>query len=495
MSSQEEISNEHLDSILDDAVEELDLDLCEPIESIDTSYLDKIKVIQETVTEFPYDLSDKGGDQDDSPRVFEIPEEDEEDDIDDAENIDSEEDDEDKEITVPEKFPKLMIDFINDVKTTFPEYKPLISKWWGFDSYTNEQVFALFKHCYKVYPPRFTDIIYKNEDIFKDDSDLNVDFLPGISFKYLWNCNDISEQTRSILWKYLQMIVLSVVSTSKSENVGEDMKKVLDSIDEETFKSQLEDTIGNIQEAFESNGENTSEGSSQNPMENMQQQMNSLMGGKLGSIATEIAEEATRSIDLDQFNGSESVNDVFKKVFENPGNLMNLVKDVSTKLESKISSGDVDHNELLQEATGLMENMKDMPGMDQIQSLLSNANRGSSESSGSQPDISEMMSSMMGSMGNTRRGERVDTNKMNQQIRKTNQIKQMRERIEKKKQQQAMELQNALQASNEIAEKQMSEQEIEQWLQEEEEKEKANDKQVEESKKSQGKKKKSKNKK
>ena len=492
MSSQEEISNRHLDSILDDAVEELDLELCEPVESIDTSYLDKIKVIQETVTEFPYDLSDKNSDdKDNSPRVFELSHED----VEDVEDVEDDITTTEKEVSIPEKFPKLMFDFINDVNTTFPEYKPLISKWWGFDSYTNEQVFVLFKHCYKVYPPRFTDIIYKNEDIFKDDSDLNVDFLPGISFKYLWNCNDISEQTRDILWKYLQMIVLSVVSTSKNDNMGEDMKKVLDSIDEETFKSQLEDTIGNIQEAFEGNSENASEGSSQNPMESMQQQMNSLMGGKLGSIATEIAEEATRSIDLDQFNGSESVNDVFKKVFENPGNLMNLVKDVSSKLESKISSGDVDHNELLQEATGLMENMKDMPGMDQIQSLLSNANRGSSGSSGSQPDISEMMSSMMGSMGNTRRGERVDTNKMNQQVRKTNQIKQMRERIEKKKQQQAEALHNALQASNEIAEKQMSEQEIEQWLQEEEEKEKVNEKQIEESKKSQGKKKKSKNKK
>ena len=93
-----------------------------------------------------------------------------------------------------------MCDFINDVNTTFPEYKPLIAKWWGFESFTNEQVNNLFKHCFKVYPARFTDIIYKNNDIFKDDSDANVDFLPGISFKYLWNCNDISDHTRTTLW-------------------------------------------------------------------------------------------------------------------------------------------------------------------------------------------------------------------------------------------------------------------------------------------------------
>ena len=76
MSSQEN-TTDHLDSILDDAVEELDL--CEPIDSIDTSYLDKIQVIQETVTEFPYDLTGKNeGLQETSSRVFEIPEQDDE---------------------------------------------------------------------------------------------------------------------------------------------------------------------------------------------------------------------------------------------------------------------------------------------------------------------------------------------------------------------------------------------------------------------------------
>ena len=32
--------------------------------------------------------------------------------------------------TMPEEFAKVIKDFVNDMKTTFPEYNPLIEKWW-----------------------------------------------------------------------------------------------------------------------------------------------------------------------------------------------------------------------------------------------------------------------------------------------------------------------------------------------------------------------------
>jgi hypothetical protein len=144
---------------------------------------------------------------------------------------------------IPKEFAPLMIEFINAVSTTFPEYNPIISKWWGYDSYTGTQLHELFAHCLQVYPGRFTDIIYNNEDIFKDSSSVNVDFLPGISFKFLWSCNDITEQTRETIWKYLQTIVLCVVGSVDTNNMNEDMRKILDKIDEETLKEKLCDTV------------------------------------------------------------------------------------------------------------------------------------------------------------------------------------------------------------------------------------------------------------
>ena len=39
-----------------------------------------------------------------------------------------------EEIQVPEEFSKVIGDFVNDIQRTFPEYTPLISKWWKDDS-------------------------------------------------------------------------------------------------------------------------------------------------------------------------------------------------------------------------------------------------------------------------------------------------------------------------------------------------------------------------
>ena len=44
---------------------------------------------------------------------------------------------------IPEEFSKVMVDFVSDLKTTYPEYIPLISKWWKdkelFNNIENEE--------------------------------------------------------------------------------------------------------------------------------------------------------------------------------------------------------------------------------------------------------------------------------------------------------------------------------------------------------------------
>jgi len=50
--------------------------------------------------------------------------------------------------------------------------------------------------------------------------------------------------------------------------------------------------------------------------------------------------------------------------------LMNLVKNVGGKLDSKIKSGEIKESEIMQEASDLLNKMKDMPGMGDIQSMM-----------------------------------------------------------------------------------------------------------------------------
>ena len=66
-------------------------------------------------------------------------------------------------VPVPEKFQKIMNDFIGDILTTFPEYEPIINKWWS--STSEEKTKNLFKHCMNVFPERFMDILYQNKEI------------------------------------------------------------------------------------------------------------------------------------------------------------------------------------------------------------------------------------------------------------------------------------------------------------------------------------------
>ena len=74
-----------------------------------------------------------------------------------------------EELNPPEEFYKIINDFIADILTTFPEYSGLIAKWWNREQ-TEEcikrETLFVFRHCVRIFPERFFDILYKNAEIF-----------------------------------------------------------------------------------------------------------------------------------------------------------------------------------------------------------------------------------------------------------------------------------------------------------------------------------------
>jgi len=287
---------------------------------------------------------------------------------------------------IPEEFIKVVKDFIRDIQTTFPEYTPLIQKWWKDDDERSVEI--LFEFCQRKIPPRFFDILYQNESIFAEDSDLDTEFLPSIHFKNLWSC-DITKTTRETIWKYLQLIMFSIIGTIHNKESFGDTAKLFENIDQEEFKSKLEETISHIQNLVElsaqaQRGEGEGEGD-QGDQEDKQKQPESgpnipnaeeihshitgMLEGKLGKLAREIAEETASSLNMD-FDGDTDMKDIFQKLVSNPGQMMGLVKSVGDKLDTKLKSGDLKETELITEATNIMNQMKNMPGMDNIQSML-----------------------------------------------------------------------------------------------------------------------------
>jgi hypothetical protein len=295
---------------------------------------------------------------------------------------------------VPEEFIKVIRDFIGDLKVTFPEYIPLIDKWWkskehfnyideeedrnkAYEKSENKSAKLLFEFCKKKLPPRFFDILYQNNEIFKEESDVDTEFFPNIHFKNLWQC-DISDKTRDTIWKYLQLMLFAVVGTLDNKDAFGDTAKLFEAINQEEFKSKLQETLSQMQGLFDiptgdNFPENLGEGLNPSDLPNAEEINNHITGmldGKLGQLAREIAEETAANLNMD-FEGATDMKDIFNKLIKNPTKLMGLVKNVSDKLDSKIKSGELKESEMIQEATELMNKMKGMPGMGNIQSMLS----------------------------------------------------------------------------------------------------------------------------
>jgi hypothetical protein len=335
--------------------------------------------------------------------------------------------------SVPEEFTKVIRDFVGDLKTTFPEYVPFIDKWWkdkehfnyideeedrakAYEKSEKKSVKLLFDFCKKKLPPRFFDILYQNEEMFKEESELDTEFFPKIHFKNLWQC-DISDKTRETIWKYLQLILFAIVGTLDNKEAFGDTAKLFEAINEDEFKNKLQETLSQMEGLFDLSGnfgENLSEGLNPSDLPNAEkinEHITDMLDGKIGQLAKEIAQETASNLNMD-FDGATDMKDVFNKLIKNPTKLMGLVKTVGDKLDSKLKSGELKESEMIQEATEIMNKMKNMPGMGNIQSMLN-----------------KMGMSGLGGLGG---GAKVNTSAMESQLNQRLKMAKTKERIRAK---------------------------------------------------------------
>ena len=335
------------------------------------------------------------------------------------------------------KFSKIIVDFTKDVLNTFPEFSEGLNEHLcNVIAYTDDDKLTstnyLFNHCKEIYPEKFFDILYQNEDLFKKEEPLY--FLPVINFNFIWS-SDISEKTRETIWKYLQLILFTLVSDIDDEKTFGDTAKLFEAINNDEFKTKLEDTIKDMNNLFNSEDMSGNEPNIDIPnAEEMHEHINGMLDGKLGRLAREIAEETAGELDLD-LNEETGINDVYEKLFKNPSKLMGLVKNVGSKLDSKIKSGDIKESELMEEASELMKKMKDMPGMGNMQEMLSKMGMGG--------NLKEMMKGMSGKAMKGKAGKMNMNNfasMMEKNLNESKKREKIIEKLEKRKQEKAAEL-------------------------------------------------------
>jgi hypothetical protein len=138
-----------------------------------------------------------------------------------------------------------------------------------------------------------------------------------------------------------------------------------------------------------------------------------MLNGKLGDLAREIAEETVNDFNLDMTDETTDPQELFKKLFSEPDKLMNLVKTVGSKLDGKMKSGEMNQSELMTEASNMMNQMKSVPGMENIQEMISK-------------------------MGLGGKNSKVNKNAMESEFNKRMKSNSLRERLKKKQEEQKM---------------------------------------------------------
>jgi hypothetical protein len=337
----------------------------------------------------------------------------------------------------------------------------------------DELYIELYTHCRAICPVRFFDILYKNETLFasstaNETSETNeecgasnddVSMLPGVDFREIWATEDITDNTKDIIWKYLQLILFSIVNNLSDMGSFGDTAKLFEAIDDGELKTKLEEVIGEMGSMFGGNAEagtgaaggaegldetfkkatefmneafsgatgtaapggttgtGTGTGTGTTPpnpdAESIHEHLSSILNGKIGKLAKEIAEETAADLNLDMENET-TMKGVFQQLLKNPGKLSGIIKSVGSKLDSKLKSGELKESEIMQEASELMSKMKSMPGMNNLASMLSK------------------MGMNMPGMGGGAGGGKVNFGAMQSQLNKNMKQAQMRERLLKK---------------------------------------------------------------
>ena len=264
-------------------------------------------------------------------------------------------------------FNNLIIDFLNDLLSTFPEYEVDIKQ--NLDKIKiNIETKDYIKLFMKNIKPYILDISNKNKEIFTN----KIILIENIDFEKIFNSN-ITITTENAIWKYIHSLYLlgnNIISSGKS-----DMENVLHFLKEGgdnslTELSQQAQGLLNIIKHLEEKPITNEQSPPTDP------QLENLFGdSKIGELAQELAGE----MNIADLGLTDDMNENPGKLLEslmsgdNSQNLMSMIQTVGSKIQNKISTGEVNEQQLLTEAQNMMGSlgnndllsglMKNMGGM------------------------------------------------------------------------------------------------------------------------------------
>lgn len=218
-----------------------------------------------------------------------------------------------------------------EIKNEFPEYSDYDIK----EDY--------FEYSKSVFLKTKEEMLKKDSSIFLPDAEYNTEYFPKLSIKHIWNSENISEALKDTIMNYLQLILLSIlndVPPPVKEEVP-DFKSMFENLNHK----DIEDNIGKIFDTWKS-GESESQSSSG---------MGSILNTSIGKLAMDIAKDQDIIGRLGQ-GGQSNPQEMLSNLFKNPDNLMSIVKDVGSKIDSKLKNGDINEQDMIKDSMDFLKN-------------------------------------------------------------------------------------------------------------------------------------------
>jgi len=279
--------------------------------------------------------------------------------------------------TLDEKFLNIMREFIPDFLNEFPEYTnklhPTIKLICDnsnntFNDEEVEMIDVFYTKSFKILWKHHHAILYDDHSIFEKDSDKKLEFVESIDFRYVWNLPTTSNQTKIIISKYLKMFIISVLSyKSNEEKIGKSTLDLLGKISEDNMKTKILDTLEELNNFF---AKNKSVSNDIPKFETLFETIENVSKGKIGQLAKEIADETFKDININDNANEDNIEDMLKNMFSNPQKLMKMTQSISQKLDSKMKTGELKDSDLMQEASDIVSQMKNVPGFGDLSSIL-----------------------------------------------------------------------------------------------------------------------------
>lgn len=279
-----------------------------------------------------------------------------------------------------EKFNKTLKDLVHEIQESFPEtWEAWITE--EFRSNLEDTGDAVLCTYYKHATEVGIELSEKHEIIFSEE----ITLLPGVYFHKIWNA-EISEEIQDHLWKYLHTMYLYADHYSRDSNLADLIKqykkatqKEHNEVDRQTqimfgildnlcgdrlvkrrSEKELEavdvsttdttDTSATM-EAGRSTGSNKTtipglEDIADNP----------ILGGSIGKLAGEIASEIDPS-DFQIGDPNQMIQGLLSGKLDKDSPMLKMVNTINSKIQSKLSTGELNEMDLFKEAQGMMSTL------------------------------------------------------------------------------------------------------------------------------------------